>query len=129
MERGSFKHSDRLDDEMAKETETLTHSGQPARTEEWRETEPVDEGHLAMPEDEQPGTPPGMTPADVNERSDIARYIEPHKFPADRAALLRHLAETGAPDEVVDAIRTLPDGRQFSTVGEIARALGIHTER
>ncbi len=129
MERGSFKHGDRLDDEMEKETETLTHSGQPSRTEEWRQTEPVDEVHLAMPDDEQPGTPRGMTPADVNERSDIARYIEPHKLPAGRAALLRHLDATGAPDEVVDAIRRLPDGRQFSTVGEIVRALGSHTER
>ncbi len=129
MERGSSKHGSRLDEEMEQETETLTRSGQPARTEEWLETEPVDESHLALPEDQRPGSPAGISPAEVNERSDIARSIEPHKLPADRDALLRHLDETGAPDEVVDAIRRLPAGRQFASVGEIARALGIHTER
>jgi hypothetical protein len=129
-QRGSSKHGPRLDEEMEEETETITRSGQPPRTEEWRETEPFEEEHLdlELPEAETPAAPPGMTRADVERRSDIARYLPPHKLPASRDTLLDFLQRTGAPDDVVDAISSLPTDREFRTVGEIVRALGIHTE-
>lgn len=41
MERGSTKHSPRLDDEMVHETEGMIRSGQPNRAEPHRETEAV----------------------------------------------------------------------------------------
>jgi hypothetical protein len=115
---------------MEEETETITRSGQPPRTEEWRETEPLEEEHLdlELPEAEAPAAPPGMTRADVERRSDIARYLPPHKLPGSRDTLLDFLQRTGAPDDVVDAISSLPTDREFRTVGEIVRALGIHTE-
>jgi hypothetical protein len=69
-----------------------------------------------------------MTWDDVERRSDIARYLPVRAFPADRRVLLGFLKQTGAPDEVVDAIRRLPGDRQFATVGEVVRALGIATE-
>jgi hypothetical protein len=54
MERESSKHSPRLDDEMEQETAAIRRTGQPARTEEWRETEPFDPAHLdtELPEGE-----------------------------------------------------------------------------
>ena len=130
MDRGSSKHSPRLDEEMEQETATIRHDGQPAHTQEWRQTEPFDEEPLSLdlPGDQAPGTPPGMTEAGVELRADIAIWLEPGKLPADRDGMLGQARESGAPDGVLDALSRLPAGRQFSTVGEIVRALGIRTE-
>jgi len=129
-QRGSFKHGARADDELAEETETLTHTGEPAHAEEWRETEPVDEDHLdqELPPGEQPGTPAGITQAQVDRRSDIARWLEPHEFPAGRDTMLGYLRHAGAPDEVIDAIGSLPARREFTSTADVIRALGIPTE-
>src|SRR6266536_6441081 len=64
MDRESSKHSPRLDEEMEEEDQTILRSGQPPRTEEWRETEPFDPGHLEyeLPEEEEPAAPPGDDP-------------------------------------------------------------------
>ena len=130
MQRDSSKHSPRLDDEMEEEDQTILRSGQPPRTEEWRETEPFDPAHLEteLPEGEEPAAPRGMTPADVERRADIARWLPPHKLPADRGTLVEFLQHEGAPDDVADAIASLPAGRKFATIGEIVRALGIPYE-
>ena len=130
MDRGSSKHSPRLDEEMEQETETIRHDGQPAHAEEWRQTEPFEEEplSLSLPGDEAPAAPTGMTEADVELRTDIAIWLEPGKLPADRDALAEQARETGAPDEVLDALARLPAGREFGTAGEVVRALGIHTE-
>lgn len=126
MDRGSSKHSPRVDDELEQETESITHSGQPAHTEEWRETEPMDESHLDTPADQAPG----LTPAEIDRRSEIARYLPPpHELPATRGGLLSYLERTGAPDEVVAEIRRLPAGQEYTSAGQIARALGIPEER
>jgi hypothetical protein len=129
-QRGSFKHSARVDDELEEETETLTHTGEPEYAEEWRQTEPVDEDHLdqELPPDEQPGTPAGITEAQVDRRSDIARWLEPHDFPAHRDTMLEYLRHGGAPDEVIDAISGLPARREFTSTADVIRALGIPTE-
>jgi len=129
-QRANSKHSRRLDDALERGVKDLTRSGRPSRTEEWREPEPV-EGehlHLAVPPDHQPGAPHGMTAADAERRSDIARYLPPRTFPADRDTLLAYLGRESAPDEIYDAIGSLPHGRPFRTVGEVVRALGIPTE-
>jgi Protein of unknown function (DUF2795) len=130
MQPESSKHSPRLDDGMEAEDQTILRSGQPPRTEEWREPEPFDPGHLEteMPEEEEPAAPQGMTPADVERRSDIARLLPPHKFPANRETLLPFLQHEGAPDDVVDAIASLPARQKFATIGELVRALGIPYE-
>src|SRR5215468_6594306 len=105
-QRANSKHSRRLDDALERGVKDLTRSGRPSRTEEWREAEPV-EGehlHLAVPPDHQPGAPQGMTAADADRRSDIARYLPPRAFPADRDTLLAHLARESAPDDIYDDI-------------------------
>jgi Protein of unknown function (DUF2795) len=131
MERGSAKHSPRLDDELEREDQTITRSGQPPHTQESRETEPFEEPPLdaELPEGAAPGTPAGMTPADVERRSEIARWLEPHKFPSERDTMLDYLQREGAPDEVIDAIATLPARRTFGRTGDVIRALGIPTEQ
>ena len=128
VDRGSSKHGPRVDDQLERETEPVTHNAQPAHLEEWRQTEPFDEGPLSEPEEHVPGAPAGMTEADVEVRTDIAIWLEPGKLPADRDGILEQLRETGAPDEVVAALSRLPGGQQFHTTGEIVRAIGIPTE-
>jgi hypothetical protein len=129
-QRANSKHGRRLDDALERETEDLTRSGRPSRTEEWREPEPVEGGYLvlAVPPDHQPGAPHGMTAADAERRSDIARYLPPRAFPADRDTLLGYVSRETAPDDIADAIGSLPAGRRFRTIGEVVRALGIPTE-
>jgi hypothetical protein len=115
---------------MEREDEPILRTGQPSPTEEWREPEPFDPEHLdlELPEDQEPAAPRGMTPAAVDLRSDIARWLPPHKLPEDREALLEFLQHEGAPDDVAAAIGRLPAGRKFGTIGEIVRALGIPYE-
>ena len=115
---------------MEEEDQTILRSGQPPRTEEWRQTEPFDEPHLEteLPEGKEPAAPRGMTPADVERRADIARWLPPHKFPADRDTLLVFVQHEGGPDDIVDAIASLPARRRFATIGEVVRALGIPYE-
>lgn len=129
-QRANSKHSRRLDDQLERETEDLTRSGRPSRTEEWREPEPVEGDHLHfnVPPDHEPGAPHGMTAADAERRSDIARYLPPRAFPADRDTLLAYLGRESAPDDIYDALRSLSAGRRFRTIGEVVRALGIPTE-
>jgi hypothetical protein len=43
MDRGSSKHGPQRDDEMERETEDITRTGEPQPGEEWRQTEPFDE--------------------------------------------------------------------------------------
>lgn len=130
MQRDSSKHGPRVNEEMEEEDQTILRSGQQPRAEEWRQTEPFEEPHLdtELPAGDEPAAPRGMTPADVERRSDIARWLPPHKFPADRAVLLAFLQHEGAPDDVVDAIASLPGRRKFATIGEVVRALGIPYE-
>ncbi len=130
MQRESSKHGPRLDEEMEEEDQTILRSGQPPHTEEWRETEPFDSGPLEteLPGNEEPAAPRGMTPADVERRADIARWLPRHKFPVDRDTLLAFLRHEGAPDDVVDAIASLAARRNFATIGEVVRALGIPYE-
>jgi Protein of unknown function (DUF2795) len=128
VDRGSSKHGPRVDDQLQRETEPVTHTAQPDHLEEWRQTEPFDAGPISEPEEHVPGAPVGMTEADVERRADIAIWLEPGKLPADRDAILDQLRETGAPDDVIAALAGLPRGQEFRTTGEIVRAVGIPTE-
>src|ERR1700722_13149231 len=127
MQPESSKHSPRLDDGMEAEDQTILRSGQPPRTEEWREPEPFDLGDLETerPEEAEAAAPPGLSPADVERPPNISRLLPPHKYPANRETLLPFLQHEGAPDDVVDAIASLPARQKFATIGELARALGI----
>jgi hypothetical protein len=131
--RQSTQHGVLRDDTMKKETEPLERSGNQARADEWREPEPLRE------EDEQPtdvpdsdthqagGTPPGMDAGDVRGRSELARWLQPSAFPADRERLLYSAEDTNAPDWVTELLGKLPDGT-YQNVQDIWRAAGGGTE-
>jgi len=127
MDRASSKHGPWKDDQMERETHDIGHAGEP-HLQEWRQTEPFDEEFYQLPEAETPGTPAGMTHADVDRRSDIAIYLPPGKLPADRDKILGYVRRAGATDDVLDALGNLPPHREFRTIGEVVRAIGIPTE-
>lgn len=118
MERGNTKHGPAHDEELAHETEGMTRgSAQRGHVEEWREPEPV--------EDSVP-TPSRQPPdQDIIDRSELARVMTRDVFPATRETLLRKLADSDVPQDVVDRVSTLTPGRRFGGVHEVLEALGI----
>ena len=133
MERGSSKHSARVDDEMGHEVEGMMTAERPTRAEEWKEAEPAgedqaDPGRLGEPADRQPGTPPGMTNQDVELRSELAEHLPRSVFPTDESGLLGQLVDGNAPDRLQQLVRQLPTGQVYDNVGDVARALGLGEE-
>ncbi len=118
MERGSTKHSQHLDEALAR----TTRDGR-GRADQSRDLEPPAED-MARPEAHpvSPAAPPGMTDRDVGGRAEFAKHVPASAFPAHRDALMVHLA--GAPEEVRGAVRTLPPGVDFRNVTEVWAALG-----
>jgi hypothetical protein len=117
MERGSNQHGPRVDDAIAGDAEPITR-GAPvdARADEAREQE----GGAASP----------VEPTDdVHERSELARHLRPHDFPATGPTLVRIAAEEHAPESLLSVLRLLPEGRLFENVEAVWEALGGVAER
>jgi hypothetical protein len=134
MERGSAKHGPRLDEQQKHETEGIVRGGGPTHAEEWKEPEPTEapgeEGLAppARPPGHEPGTAAGISPADVERRSNLAKWLSDARFPADHASLIAHAERAHAPEPVLDAVRSLPD-MQYANVSEVAQALGLGVEQ
>jgi hypothetical protein len=126
-ERGSDKHGPRLDDDLHDDTRSLE-QGAPveARVEEEREQE--------GPADDQPtpdarlaggrATAASLDLDDAEARADLARFLNPSTFPADREALLADATGNQASAQVLERIQALPAGRTFQNVQEVWVALG-----
>jgi hypothetical protein len=126
-ERGSDKHGPRLDDDLHDDTRSLE-QGAPveARVEEEREQE--------GPADDQPtpdarvaggrATAASLDLDAAEARADLARFLNPSTFPADREALLADATGNQAPAVVLERIRALPAGRTFQNVQEVWVVLG-----
>lgn len=131
MERGSVQHGARVDDEMADEVAGLTH-GAPmeSRAREDMEAEPPGEGEptpdALIASGDAGGH--GLAHDDVELRSEIARHLRPHAFPATRDALVTVAEQEGASDAVVALLRTLPADVEFAQVSDVWRALGGEVE-
>ncbi|EIV94454.1 DUF2795 domain-containing protein [Frankia sp. QA3] len=127
VDRGSSKHGPWRDDAMAHEVSGFVRSGRDTRAEEWRSVEPADElpGDAQFPDPAQfrAGASAGMTPTDVEERSELARWLGRAVFPAEREEIMDHLRHQHAPDRVVEAVAAAPPGVQFTSVGELWRML------
>jgi hypothetical protein len=127
LERGSDKHSPRLDDELEHETRSLR-QGAPveSRVEEHRELEGPGEGQ-PTPDARLAGgraTAASLDLDDAEARADIARFLTPSVFPADREALLADAGGNNAPAEVVERLQALPSGRVYENVQDVWAALG-----
>ena len=135
MERGSDKHSARVDDAMEAEVRGMMTAGRETRGEAWNSAEPSGEDQPDV--DRSPdgtltgGTPEGMTEQDVELRSEIASYLGKECWPCDAEQLLFKAAETNAPEHVLNRLRELPAGRTYENMQDVWSALhgGVEAHR
>ena len=128
MQRGSDKHSPRVDEQMKGEVGGLITSGRDTHAEEWKTPEPAGEDQPDV--DLVPdgtlvgGVPAGMTETDVEGRTELARHLHRSVFPAVREVLIDDVMNSDAPDRIVDMIKALPSGREFVNVQDVWATLG-----
>ncbi len=111
------KHGPVTDDQLHREVEGTTPAaeGQPDRG--------------RTPHGDEPGgTPPGMGPADVEVRAELARYAKPGGYPTNRAQLLTTLNEHYAPDYLVRIVQRMDPDRTIDNAQDLAHAAGLETE-
>jgi hypothetical protein len=116
MERGSSKHSPRVDEQMSQEVLGTVQGIAGGRAEEWKMAEPAGE--------DQPDATRAIDADSANDLSRFGRYIGMKAMPGDRDALRRSAETLEAPDDVLADLDTLPEGVIFHTVTEIWAALG-----
>jgi hypothetical protein len=135
MERGSDKHSARMDDAMGAEVRGMVNAGRDTRAEDWHSPEPSGEDQPDV--DRVPdgtrigGVPAGMTETDVELRSEIASFLGKECWPCDAEQLLFKAAEMNAPERVLNRLRDLPAGRIYDNMQDVWTALqgGIEATR
>jgi hypothetical protein len=121
MERGSDKHSARMDDALDAEVSGLVRAGHDSRA-DWNSPEPSGEDQPDV--DRSPnstlagGMPEGMTEQDVERRSELAGYLG-RVWPATSEEILAVATGNGAPDAVLRPLRGLPPGHSFENLQEL----------
>ena len=132
MERGSSKHTPRLDEHMQQETESLER-GAPveAHVDEAQEHEPAGEDQPVADSRLAGGraTSARLSRDEAEARSELARFLSPRAFPGDRQALLADARGNNAPAGVLERLEDLPDGRVFENPEAVWEALGGRPER
>ena len=132
MERGSDKHSPRVDDALGAEVEGMMRSGRETRGQQWHSAEPSGEDQpdvdLAPDGTLAGGVPDGMTEGDVEQRAQIAAYLGKEVWPAGSQALTAKATELGAPEDVLDQLRRLPPSAVFDNLQDVWQALQGGTE-
>ena len=131
MERGSDKHSARMDEALGAEVSGLIRSGHDSR-EDWNSPEPSGEDQpdvdLVPNGTLSGGVPDGMTEQDVERRSELAGFLG-RVWPATGAQLVEIAAGNDAPDSVLATLRALPAGRVFDNLQDVwATVSGGHVE-
>jgi uncharacterized protein DUF2795 len=132
MERGSDKHTRRVDEELKHDTDSLTH-GSPleSRAREEREQEGPADGEptpdALLAGDRPSSNPDTLAHDEVEARAELARHLQPSIFPADRAALVESAQAMGASAELVERLARLPDG-VFDHLEAVWEALGGRVE-
>ena len=125
MERGSDKHSPRVDEELQHETRSLE-QGAPveSRVEEYREQEGPGEDQPTPSALLTGGRTGSLDLDDAEARSDIARFLDPSTFPTDREGLLENAEANNAPAAVLERLQALPGGRTYQGMPDVWAALG-----
>src|SRR5690349_24714568 len=116
MERGSSKHSPRVDEEMKQEVLGTVQGVAGGRAEEWKMAEPAGE--------DQPEVTRTVEADAANDLSRFGRYIGRSAMPGNRDALRRSAEMLEAPDDILADLDKLPEDVIFHTVTEVWAALG-----
>ena len=131
MERGSDKHSARMDDALEAEVSGLMRAGHDSRA-AWNSPEPSGEDQPDV--DRVPdgtlsgGVPEGMSEDDVEARRELATYLG-RLWPATREELIRVATDNEATDAVLAQLHSLPMGPSFANLQEVWLTLsGGHVE-
>ena len=123
MERESAKHSPRIDEQMkvsGRRDFERTTSDDLLPGEEM--ADPVNANVDYSPE------AAAIPDAEVEARSELARYAAPADWPADKDTLLEVAQSDFAPDRVIERLSQLPDGERFENVAAVWEATGGATE-
>jgi Protein of unknown function (DUF2795) len=120
------------DDQLKHDLEPMIRGAGEGRS-EWREQEGPGDSEPIIDKAGRPDLddqPMGLVPSqrEVEARSELARWIPPHVFPAGRAELLANLGPA-VPPEVVGTLHRLPDDRRYDNVQSIWSALGHPVEQ
>ena len=132
MQRGSDKHSPRVDEQLKHETAPITHGAgvESHSREEYRQEPPAEGEHLpnaaARPDVPMPEGL-GIDPADAEARAELASYLGGDAFPGRTEQLVSAARAANAPQAVLDQLRALPDS-QYDNVQDVWVALGGATE-
>ncbi|MFF4905848.1 DUF2795 domain-containing protein [Streptomyces sp. NPDC001260] len=121
MQRGSDRLSVHRDEEMKHELRGLLRSGHPTRTEEWHDPEPTADDDLEIAGG--PIAPGGSTASMASVRTELARHLNRHAFPAGPRDLARAMRRSYAPDALVEPVERLPRTAKYTTVQQLAEAL------
>jgi len=124
MERGSNKHSARVDEQLGNEVRDIVQGGADTRAEEWPNGE--DQPELsAVPEDAGRGEPDGVGNPEAEQLSRFGTYLGRSALPGNREALERSARALEAPDDVLAALHRLPPHTTYRTVTEVWAAVRI----
>ena len=126
MDRGSDKHSPRVDDQLAAETRGIVQGTAGGRAQEWKMPEPAGEDQpevSVVPDGYGREEPAGVGNPEAERLSRFGRYIGRSALPGDRAALIRSARDLAAPDDVLEALGRLPGNTTYQTVTEVWRAV------
>ena len=115
-------HSPRVDDQLAHETEALTHGAPDDARQEWRRDQVGAEGEAEILVERDDSD------AELETRSRLAASLVPSAFPGTGAVLADVAAEQNAPADFVSALRSLPEGRVYETFAEVWTDLGGEVE-
>ncbi|GEM_PF-5991408 len=124
MDRGSAKHGPRVDDTLDREVHDLV-DADPGN--------PSGPGIEEAPAEDEPsiGRRPvvrddGMAPSEdaIALRSEIARFVRPHSFPATGAVLHADATSLGAGPDVLMWFAALPEGRIYDNVEAVWADIG-----
>lgn len=121
MDRVSNKHSPRMDEDLKRDTR----AGEEARV-----PDADDDGEAPRSgREELPPPVDGLVyEPDLDERSELARFLEPSVFPARRDDLVASAEGNFAPARILDRLRQLPEHQEFPNVQAMWQALGGPTE-
>jgi hypothetical protein len=128
MDRETDKHNPRLDDAMAQEVDSLLR-GAPveSRTQEGRlQEDPAVGPGRRFDVDGQAGL--GIDDTAADRRAELARHLAAVRFPAGRDRLVAAAEADHAPEDLVQALRALPEDEEYVNLQAVWMAIGGEAE-